>query len=160
MSELNRFLKVLNKVGYPNPDTTTIAKMIDYNLDEFLPGLVDELGQEKSNDFVSKAIKKLSSEKGVRINISNDEYVYFIIHNPHIDLNNDIRSVIAEFSFGDSKLLHQDDEGNEVYKTIEEIYEDIGMGEWGDFNYMLDGFREDCSKYIHNNCGFFMWWQE
>ena len=57
MSELNRFLKVLNKVGYPNPDTATIAKMIGYNLDNFLTELVGEIGEEQSDDFVSKTIK-------------------------------------------------------------------------------------------------------
>ena len=160
MSELNRFLKVLNKVGYPNPDTATIAKMIGYNLDNFLTELVGEIGEEQSDDFVSKTIKKLSSEKGVRINISNDEYVYFIFHNPHIDLENDATSVIARWSWGDSNLLHQDDEGNEVYRTIDEIYEDIGMGEWSEFENMLEEFKEDCNKYVYDNCGFFIWWEQ
>jgi hypothetical protein len=45
MSDLKIFLKTLSKVGYPNPDTASIAKMIGYNLEEFLPDLVAELGE-------------------------------------------------------------------------------------------------------------------
>jgi hypothetical protein len=45
MSNLNRFLKVLNKVGYPNPDLDSIVRMTDYNLEDFLPDLVDEVGE-------------------------------------------------------------------------------------------------------------------
>jgi hypothetical protein len=47
MSNLKIFLKTLKKVGYPNPDTSSIAKMIGYNLEEFLPDLVAELGEER-----------------------------------------------------------------------------------------------------------------
>ncbi len=59
MSDLNRFLKVLNKVGYPNPDVQSIAKMVDYNLEEFLPDLVSEIGQEKADEFTEKALSFL-----------------------------------------------------------------------------------------------------
>ena len=46
MSDLVPFLKLLTKVGYPNPEIQTIAKMADYNLEEFLPDLVAELGRK------------------------------------------------------------------------------------------------------------------
>ena len=34
MSHLNTFLKVLQKVGYPNPSVPTYAKITDYDLDD------------------------------------------------------------------------------------------------------------------------------
>jgi hypothetical protein len=34
MSHLNTFLKVLQKIGYPNPSVPTYAKITDYDLDE------------------------------------------------------------------------------------------------------------------------------
>jgi hypothetical protein len=153
MNELNRFLKVLNKVGYPNPDTVTIAKMVSYNLDNFLTELVGEIGEEKSNDFILKAIQKLSDENGIRLDIGNNEYVYAIIREPYIDMEGD-GSVFAELTWGDSNLLYQDDEGNEVYRTIEEISNNLGMGEWGDFEDMLKGFEAEFDSHIYNNCGF------
>ena len=42
MSNLNTFLRVMNKMGYPNPSTKSIANSIDYDLDNFLPDLVEE----------------------------------------------------------------------------------------------------------------------
>jgi len=59
MSNLNRFLKVLNKVGYPNPDLDSIIRMVDYNLEDFLPDLVEEVGEEGADDFIERAISKV-----------------------------------------------------------------------------------------------------
>ena len=46
MSSVNQFLKILEKVGYPNPDTQSIAKMVGYNLDFFLLGIRDKVGED------------------------------------------------------------------------------------------------------------------
>jgi hypothetical protein len=116
MSELNRFLKVLNKVGYPNPDVHSIAKMIDYNLEEFLPDLVAEIGEEKADEFTEKAIKKMSTPRGIRIQDKDDskEYAYIIIHNPRLDLDNDETTVLCDWEWGDTNILSQDNDGNEI----------------------------------------------
>ena len=67
MSNLNRFLKVLNKVGYPNPDLDSIVRMVDYNLEDFLPDLVEEVGEEGADDFIERAIGKVyNGDKGIR----------------------------------------------------------------------------------------------
>ena len=162
MSELNRFLKVLNKVGYPNPSIHSIAKMIDYNLEEFLPDLVAEIGEEKADEFTEKAIKKMSTPKGIRIQDKDDskEYAYIIIHNPRLDLDNDETTVLCDWEWGDTNILSQDDDGNETYKTIEEIGEDLGMGDWSDYDDLVDGIREDCNQLVFNNCGFGIWWDD
>ena len=162
MSELNRFLKVLNKVGYPNPSIHSIAKMIDYNLEEFLPDLVAEIGQEKADEFTEKALNKMSTSKGIKIQGKDDsqEYAYIIIHNPRLDLENDETTVLCDWEWGDTNILSQDDDGNETYKTIEEIGEDLGMGEWADYDELVDGIREDCNQLVFNNCGFGIWWDD
>ena len=61
MSDLVPFLKLLTKVGYPNPEIQTIARMADYNLEEFLPDLVEVLGEEKADEFTQKALNKMST---------------------------------------------------------------------------------------------------
>ena len=162
MSELNRFLKVLNKVGYPNPSIHSIAKMIDYNLEEFLPDLVAEIGQEKADEFTEKALNKMSTSKGIKIQGKDDsqEYAYIIIHNPRLDLENDETTVLCDWEWGDTNILSQDDDGNETYKTIEEIGEDLGMGEWADYDEFVDNIKEDCSQLVYRNCGFGIWWDD
>ena len=162
MSELNRFLKVLNKVGYPNPSIHSIAKMIDYNLEEFLPDLVAEIGEEKADEFTEKALNKMSTPKGIRIQgkDNSQEYAYIIIHNPRLDLDNDETTVLCDWEWGDTNILSQDDDGNETYKTIEEIGEDLGMGDWSDYDDLVDGIRNDCGDIVSSNCGFGIWWDD
>jgi hypothetical protein len=162
MSALNRFLKVLNKVGYPNSSIHSIAKMIDYNLEEFLPDLVAEIGEEKADEFTEKTIKKMSTPKGIRIQgkDNSQEYAYIIIHNPRLDLENDETTVLCDWEWGDTNILSQDDDGNETYKTIEEVGEDLGMGDWADYDDLVDGIRNDCNDIVFSNCGFGIWWDD
>ena len=163
MSNLKTFLKVLNKVGYPNPNVESIAKMIDYNLEEFLPDLVAEVGEEKADDFTEKALKKMSPSGGIKIgNLYDDpnQYAYIILHNPRLDLENDETTVLCDWSWGNTKILYQDDDGNEEYRTIEDIGSDLGMGEWGDYDELVDSIREDCNRLVFRNCGFGIWWDD
>ena len=162
MSNLKTFLKVLTKVGYPNPDIDSIAKMMDYNLEEFLPDLVAELGEEKADEFTERALNKMSTQDGIRIQDENDpkQYAYIKLHNPRLDLENDETTVLCDWSWGDTNIFSKDDDGNERYKTIEEIGEDIGMGDWADYDEMIDDIREDCNKLVFSNCGFGIWWDD
>jgi hypothetical protein len=162
MSDLVPFLKLLTKVGYPNPEIQTIAKMADYNLEEFLPDLVAELGEEKADEFTERALNKMSTQDGIRIQDEDDpeQYAYIKLHNPRLDLENDETTVLCDWSWGDSNIFSKDDDGNERYKTIEEIGEDIGMGDWADYDEMIDDIREDCNKLVFSNCGFGIWWDD
>ena len=161
MSNLKTFLKVLNKVGYPNPDIQSVAKMVDYNLEDFLPDLVAELGQEKADEFTEKAINKMSTPKGIKVTNIYDypkQYAYIDVYNPRLDLENDETTVLCNWSWGDTNLLSQDDDGNETYKTIEEIGDDVGMGDWAEYDELIDEIKEDCNKLVFKNCGFGIWW--
>jgi|688.fasta_scaffold113256_6 hypothetical protein len=162
MSDLNRFLKVLNKVGYPNPDVQSIAKMVDYNLEEFLPDLVSEIGQEKADEFTEKALNKISTPEGIRIQDLDDpqQYAYIKLHNPRLDLDNDETTVLCDWTWGDTNIFFRDDDGNESYRTIQEIADEVGMGDWADFDTMVDDIREDCNKLVYQNCGFGIWWDD
>ena len=162
MSDLNIFLKALKKVGYPNPDVVSIAKMMDYNLEEFLPDLVAEVGEEKADQFAEKSLNKITPKEGIRVNLYDDpnQYAYIHIHNPRLDLENDETTVLCDWSWGETQILHQDEDGHETYKTIDEISEDLGMGDWAEYDELVDGIKDDCNKIVYNNCGFGVWWDD
>jgi hypothetical protein len=163
MSDLKIFLKTLKKVGYPNPDTASIAKMIGYNLEDFLPDLFDEIGEDKADEFIENALDKISTPEGIRINNLYDDpnqYAYIHLHNPRLDLDNDETTVLCDWSWGETQILHQDEDGNETYKTISEISEDLGMGDWAEFDELVDSIKEDCNQLVFNNCGFGIWWDD
>ena len=162
MSNLKTFLKVLKKVGYPNPDVQSIAKMIGYNIEEFLPDLVAEIGEEKADEFTENALNKMSTSDGIRVQDKDDpeQYAYIILHNPRLDLDNDETTVLCDWSWGDTNIFFKDDDGNDSYKTIQEIGEDIGMGDWADYDEMVDDIKEDCNKLVFNSCGFGIWWDD
>jgi len=162
MSNLKTFLKVLNKVGYPNPKVDSIAKMIGYNLEEFLPDLVAEVGEEKADDFTKKALNKMSTSDGIKIQDKDDpeQYAYIILLNPRLDLENDETTVLCDWSWGDTNIFFRDDDGNESYKTIQEIGNELSMGDWSDYDEMVDDIREDCNQLVFRNCGFGIWWDD
>jgi len=162
MSDLKTFLKVLKKFGYPNADVKSIAKMVDYDLSEFLPDLVAEVGEEKADEFTEKALNKISTSDGIRIQDEDDpeQYAYIKLHNPRLDLDNDETTVLCDWSWGDTNIFFKDDDGNESYKTIQEIGENIGMGDWADYDEMVDDIKEDCNKLVFDNCGFGIWWDD
>jgi len=162
MSDLKRFLKVLSKVGYPNPNIVSIAKHVDYNLEDFLPDLVAELGEQKADEFTEKTLNKMSTPEGIKIQDKDDpeQYAYIILLNPRLDLDNDETTVLCDWSWGDTHIFFRDDDGNESYKTIQEIADEVGMGDWADFDEMVDDIREECNKLVFNNCGFGIWWDD
>jgi hypothetical protein len=162
MSNIKTFLKVLTKVGYPNPNIQSIAKMIDYELERFLPDLVEEMGEEKADEFTEKALKKISTEKGIKVQDLDDpnQFAYIKLSNPRLDLENDETTVLCDWSWGHTNIYFRDDDGNESYRTIQEIGEEVGMGDWADFDTMVDDIREDCNQLVFNNCGFGIWWDD
>ena len=160
MSNLNTFLRVMNKMGYPNPSTKSIANSIDYDLDNFLPDLVGEVGEERADEFTEKALSKLSENgKGIRVPLDdeNHNYIYLEIHQSRIDLDETEDAVLIDWSWGDNVLTGVDENGEEYDSNMDEIYENMGMGEWGEFDEMIDNIRDECYHYIRNNCGFGIW---
>ena len=160
MSELNKFLKVMTKMGYPNPNTMSIARSMDYDLDEFLIDLVGEVGEERADEFTEKALSKLSEDgKGIRVPLDdeNHNYIYLEIHQSRINLDETEDSVLIDWSWGDNVLTGVDENGEEYDTNMDEIYNNMGMGEWGEFDEMLDNIRDECYDFIRENCGFGIW---
>jgi hypothetical protein len=160
MTDLNRFLKVMNKMGYPNPNIISIARSMDYDLDNFLLDLVEEVGEEKANEFTDRALSKLNQDgKGIRVPLDskNHNYIYLEIHQSKIGLDESDDSVLIDWSWGDNRLTGVDENGEEYDSTMDEIYDNIGIGEWGEFDEMIDVIRDECYDFIRENCGFGIW---
>jgi hypothetical protein len=157
MTSLNRFLKVLNKIGYPNPQVESIATMVDYDLDDFLMDLKNELGQEGVDSFCENAIKKLEGEDGIKVEFGYNEYAVARLDVIGFDEDESSVYVIVDLSILDSKLLAFDDEENETYKTLQQIGDDIDMGGWSDYEELKDSVLTEIYNHIHKNCGFGIW---
>jgi hypothetical protein len=161
MNDLNRFLKVMTKMGYPNPNIISIAMSMDYDLDDFIPNLVEEFGEEGTDEFTERALRKLSEDgKGIRVPLGNDRYIYIYIHQSRIDLNETETQVLIDWSFGENKLTGVDEDGNEYDSTLNDLYDNIGMGDWGDWDEMIDNIKNECYDYIRDNCGFGVWFDK
>lgn len=164
MTPLNRFLKVLKKVGYPNPQVETIATMVDYDLEEFLFDLIAEVGENGTDNFTMNAIMELSEgDKGIKVPVNDDyydEYAYIKIHSTRVDLDNDTTTVLVSWSWGETRILSVNEDEEEVYITIQQLYDDAGMGDMGDLEDLWDRIKNDCSNLIYNNCGFGVWYDD
>jgi hypothetical protein len=163
MNDLNRFLKVMTKMGYPNPNTSSIARSMDYDLDNLIPNLVEEFGEDGADEFTERALGKLSeSGKGIRVPLDdeNDNYIYLYIHQSRINLDETETQVLVDWSFGENKLTGVDENGNEYDSTMDKLYDDIGMGDWGEWDEMIDNIKSECYDYIRDNCGFGIWFDK
>lgn len=162
MSNLNTFLKVLQKVGYPNPDLLSISRMAGYDLNKLLPDLVDEIGEEGANNFTKKALEKLSDgDKGIKVIINDgewDEYAYIKIYKTTVDLDNDEYTVLCDWDWGDSKVLTSDENDNEVYTSMDKLLDVLGMGEWAEYEELSNHIKSLCNQLLYQHCGFGIWW--
>jgi hypothetical protein len=34
------------------------------------------------------------------------------------------------------------------------------MGDWADYDEMVDEIKEDCNRLVFNDCGFGIWWDD
>lgn len=154
--ELKTFLKVLQKSGYPNttPDVPTIAKAISYPLDNFVIDLVNEIGEEKTKDFIRKTFKSLGlmSNTGMKIDLNftgeKGSYIYLIIHNFDIVLDEPDEPVWIHYSYGDSLIIQDGEE-----KTLEDVEDEFDMGTMGEFSDYMDEIGYECVGEIIRKTG-------
>ena len=155
--ELKTFLKVLQKSGYPNPtpDVPTIARAMSYPLDNFVADLVDEIGEEKTKDFIRKTFKSLGlmSNTGMKIDLNftgeKGSYIYLIIHNFDIVLDEPEEPVWIHYSYGDSLIIQDGEE-----KTLEDVEDEVDMGTMGEFSDYMDEIGYECRGEIIRKTGF------
>jgi hypothetical protein len=158
--EIKRLLKHFAKHGYPSPDTLKIMKYVGYDDEELLHDLVEELGHKKAMEFVSKALGKLSStsEISIKIDLSNvisdGSWVYLDIYRFYIDLDEEYSDVLIHSGWGENKIIDPED-GSE--STIEELSDNLDLGEMNNWEEFIDSVRGECYNHIKENCGFGIW---
>ena len=159
MSNIHQFLKVIKKFGYPNPKLRTLADMVGYNLDNFLWDLSTGIGRDGVEDFCKKTIKKISGKDGIKVDLGLGEFCHIHIKPKYYNENESENGIISEGKWGNSKLLTVGEDGTEYYTTIEQIIDDVSIGEWGDLDELIDNIKDKSSEYVYKNCGFFILWE-
>lgn len=160
MTNLKTFLKILEKIGYPSTSTyaTTVAKMVNYPLGtHFLKDLLDEVGSDKTFEFVENTFSKLGvmSSPGLKIDLSNTvgetgSYMYLIIHRFNLaHREDDTLEVWVNYSFGKHQLIHDGE-----IETLDDIYKDVGLGEMGEWDDLFNSITEECIDYLFLTTGF------
>ena len=160
--EFKKVLKVLAREGYPNPNLDRIFDALDYNGENFLIDLIENLGYNDAEEFVRKALGKLSKQgqndyiiRIPKITGYPDAWIDLIIHDVWIDLDESENDVMVNYSLGDNKIY--DDEGNET--TLEELEANVDMGDWNEWDDFKDWIKSAAYDYISTRCGFSIWYQ-
>lgn len=156
------FLKILTKLGYPNPRIVSIANSSDYDLDNFLLDLKKEMGEKGLMDFCDRAINKLTGDKGLKVDLDGpvgDEYVYIHIYPIYYHEDESPNDVISNYSWGESRVIVSGDGDKLVYGTIEELMDHADMAEWGDVDEFIDVIHARAYNKVYQNCGFGIWWE-
>lgn len=159
--EIKRLLKYFAKHGYPGPDTLKMMEYMGYDDYEFLHDLVEELGHKGAMEFVSKTFGKLSdtSEISIKVDLSNiageGSWIYFEIYRFYIDLDEEYSDVLIHSGFGDSLIIDPEDG---VEKTLEQISDEVDMGEMNEWEDFKNSIENECYDHIKRNCGFGIWY--
>lgn len=159
MSDIITFLKALNKSGYPNtsPDVPTIAKMVNYDIDNFLEDLFDNSKKiNATEEFVEKTFSSLGlMGEGMKIDLSDEagesgSYIYLIINSFDIIFSPDEEDEVwIHYSWGNNKLIHDGEE-----KTLDDIYDEVDMGDLGEWGEFMDSIQYVCFQTIFKKTGF------
>ena len=139
-------------------------KVIDisaYNCIEvdFKEDLLNNLGIIGTTDFVGKTLSKLGamSSPGYKVESlgvgEKGSYVHLIIDSyeviPTNEVNNFPFEVWINYSWGENQIIHDG-----VPMTIDEIYDEIGLGEVADYDELIDGIMDDVMYKVYIQTGF------
>ena len=158
MSDLKTFLKVAQKLGYPDPspNSLVIANSINYNLNNFIDDLIREIGQFKTDEFIEKTFSKLGamSSPGIKIDLvdmggGEGSYVYLIINSFDVgEGDEDYEEVWIHYTWGPNELIHDGES-----KTLEDIYDDVDLGTMCEYDELMDDIQYECIQEIFKKTG-------
>jgi len=167
--EFKQYLKFLKSIDYPNQteNLLSVSKYVDYTPHEFQKDLVLNLGVSGTTNFIQQTFSKLGlmSSPGfkVMLNYGNGDYVYLIINSFDIiefdknSFRNPYRlpwSVEVDYSWGDSGIVWGED--NERI-TIEDAYDEVGLGEMGEWDELIDLIQDDVKLEVYKQTGFMIY---
>ena len=161
MSNFKVLLKYMEKMGYPNKNSSTIFTAAGYNPENLMRDLVSNLGEEGAKDFVNKTFRKLSDvdyETRIRIDMEDcgyeNSYFFLKIYTIFVDLNIDGVEIQADTGGGQLLLVDEDGEGTKMYK-YEDLSDVLGMGDW---NEIEDEYRRCSEEFIYKYCRIMIDW--
>ena len=155
------YLKYLNKIDYPNQTENLlhVSTYISYSPEEFQNDLLANLGVVGTADFVQRTFSKLGlmSSPGFKVMLSSDngDYVHLIIHSIDIIQNDEEFEfpfhVWVNYSWGDSRLVWGEDD---EHVTLEDAYEEVGLGEIGEWDELIDSIQDDVKYEVYKQTEF------
>jgi len=161
MSSFKRYLKLLSAIDYPNQSESLprIFKMVNYTPFQFKEDLLNNLGIIGTTDFVGKTLSKLGalSSPGYKVELEDvgekGSYVHLIIDSYEVIPNNEVGNFSFEiwinYRWGENQIIHDG-----VPMTIDEIYDEIGLGEVADYDELIDGIMDDVIYQVYIQTGF------
>lgn len=155
------YLKYLNKIDYPNQTESLlqVSTYVSYSPDEFQNDLLANLGVVGTADFVQRTFSKLGlmSSPGYKVMLDSDngDYVHLIIHSIDIIQNDEDGElpfhVWINYSWGDSRLVWGEDD---EHVTLEDAYEEVGLGEIGEWDELIDSIQDDVKYEVYKQTEF------
>ena len=155
------YLKYLNKIDYPNQTESLlqVSTYVSYSPDEFQNDLLANLGVVGTADFVQRTFSKLGlmSSPGYKVMLDSDngDYVHLIIHSIDIIQNDEDGElpfhVWVNYSWGDSRLVWGEDD---EHVTLEDAYEEVGLGEIGEWDELIDSIQDDVKYEVYKQTEF------
>ena len=155
------YLKYLKSIDYPNQteNILSVSNYIGYSPDEFQNDLLANLGVVGTADFVERTFSKLGlmSSPGYKVmfNYDNGDYVHLIIHSIDIIQNDEDGElpfhVWINYSWGDSRLVWGEDD---EHVTLEDAYEEVGLGEIGEWDELIDSIQDDVKYEVYKQTEF------
>ena len=158
MGDLKTFLTVMKKYGYPNPKVESIAKMTSYDLDELLVDMYAKKGWMFTKNFVKQSlIKLLGEDMEIKMDVSEvaeeGSHVTFKVTPFDFDPEETEDGVYSKIDILDSHMVAPDGS----VKTLDEMYEDMDMGEWSDFDELMTSIEGILISYVHQNTGIWLY---
>ena len=155
MKDFKVLLKYMQKMGYPNSDSSKIFSASGYDQKLFIRDLLTYLGEDGTNEFVENTFKKLSDETGkIRVDMRecgyNDSFFYLEIYNFFVDIN--LVGVEVQGGVGGGQVNVWNDDGV-TFKVVkyEDLNDYLGIGDWNDLE---DDYRRCAEEFIYKHCGF------
>jgi hypothetical protein len=161
MSFLKPYLKILSSIGYPNQseNLARMSKVVNYTPHQFQEDLLNTLGVIGTTDFVGKTFSKMGamSSPGYKVELEDvgekGSYVHLIIDSYEViethEAGNLPFEVWINYSWGENQIIHDG-----VPMTIDEIYDEIGLGEVADYDELIDGIMDDVMYKVYIQTGF------
>ena len=157
-TNLDIFLKILLREGYPNTNLSSLAKLVSYNSDNLLFDLDEQYGRKKVTEFVEKGLEKFLGDDFIyKLDLEpygyyNGSYVVFEIVRFNYQPNDYLDGIIVHSNMLDSNICHPDGK----CETFEDIYDGADMGEWGEVEELKEEILNAFSHKIHENLGFYL----